>query len=77
MAFVVEEDEAFDPVDVGFFGADGIALEMYGVANATQETFWTVFHCSPPENRFALQRFLYYTVHEQDGNLLYRLNPEM
>jgi F420-dependent methylenetetrahydromethanopterin dehydrogenase len=47
MAFVVEENEALDPVDVGFFGADGIALETYGVANAIQETFGTVFHCSP------------------------------
>ena len=47
MAFVVEEDEAFDPADVGFFGADEVALETYGVANAIQETFGTVFHCSP------------------------------
>jgi hypothetical protein len=47
MAFVVEENEALDPVDTGFFGADGIALETYGVANAIQETFGTVFHCSP------------------------------
>jgi len=27
MAFVVEDDEALDPVGIGFFGADGIALE--------------------------------------------------
>jgi hypothetical protein len=27
--------------------ADGIALETYGVANAIQETFGTVFHSSP------------------------------
>ena len=46
MAFVVEENEALDPVDVGFFGTDGIALETYGVANAIQETFGTVFHSS-------------------------------
>jgi len=47
MAFVVEEDEALDPVGIGFFGADGVALETYVVANAIQETFGTVFHCSP------------------------------
>jgi len=47
VAFVVEENEALDPVDVGFFGADGVALETYGVTNAIQETFGTVFHCSP------------------------------
>jgi len=47
MAFVVEENEALDPVSISFFGADGVALETYGVTNATQETFGTVFHCSP------------------------------
>jgi len=47
VAFVVEEDEAFDPVSVGFFGTDGIALETYGVTNAIQESFGTIFHCSP------------------------------
>jgi len=47
VAFVVEEDEAFDPVDIGFFGTDGIALETYGVTNAIQESLGTVFHCSP------------------------------
>jgi len=46
MAFVVEESEALDPVDIGFFGADRIALETNGVANAIQESFGTVFHCS-------------------------------
>ena len=43
----MEENEALDPVDVGFFGTDGIALETLGVANAIQETFGTVFHSSP------------------------------
>jgi len=47
VAFVVEEDEAFDPVSAGFFGTDGIALETYGVTNAIQESFGTMFHCSP------------------------------
>jgi hypothetical protein len=46
MAFVVEENEALDPVDVGFFGTDGRDIETYGVANAIQETFGTVFHSS-------------------------------
>ena len=43
----MKEDEAFDPVGVGFFGADGIALETYDVANAIQESFGTVFHSYP------------------------------
>jgi len=46
MAFVVEENEALDPVDVGFFGTDGRDIETYGVTNAIQETFGTVFHSS-------------------------------
>ena len=47
MAFVVEEDEAFDPVGIGFFGADGRDIETYGIANAIQESFGVVFHCAP------------------------------
>lgn len=34
MAFVVEQDVALDPGDVGFLSADGIMLEAYGLANA-------------------------------------------
>ena len=33
VALVVEEDEAFDPVDVGLFGADGVVLEADGLTN--------------------------------------------
>ncbi len=47
MALVVEEDEALDSVGVGFFGTDGRDIETYGVTNAIQETFGTVFHYSP------------------------------
>lgn len=36
---------ALDPVDLGFLGAGGIALETYGVANAFQETLGTVQGC--------------------------------
>lgn len=49
----MEKNKAFEPGNVCFFDADGIALETYGVANAIQETFGTVFHC--PENEFASQ----------------------
>ena len=31
-ALAVEEDETFDPIDVGFFGADGVVLESGGVS---------------------------------------------
>jgi hypothetical protein len=37
VAFVMEEDEAFDPVHVGFFGADGIVLETNGLAKLVEE----------------------------------------
>jgi hypothetical protein len=39
MAFVVEENEALDPVGVGLCGADGITLETYGVANAIRDVW--------------------------------------
>lgn len=33
MAFVVVEDEAFDPVGIRFFGADGVMFEADGGAD--------------------------------------------
>jgi len=41
MAFVVEEDEAFDPEDVTLLGAVGIVLEANGVAYLIEEFFGT------------------------------------
>ena len=32
MAHVMEVDAAFDPVGIGFFGADGVVFEADGVA---------------------------------------------
>jgi hypothetical protein len=58
------------------FGTDGVALETYGVTNAIQETFGTVLP-APPENGFALQRFLPYTMCDRDGDPLYRAIPEI
>jgi len=42
VAFVMEEDEAFDPIHIGFFGADGIVFEADGVAKLIEE-FGRVF----------------------------------
>jgi hypothetical protein len=39
VAFVVEEDVAFDSVDVGLFGAVGIMLAAQGMAHLVQQ-FW-------------------------------------
>ncbi len=37
VAFVVEEDEALDPVDVGLLGADGVVLAADGVSNLIEQ----------------------------------------
>jgi len=44
VAFVVEEDEAFDPVDVGLFSADGVVFEAQRIPDLVQQFpgFW--FH---------------------------------
>jgi len=36
VSFVVEQDVTLDPGDVGLFGANGIVLETYGLANLVQ-----------------------------------------
>ena len=46
-AFDMQGHEALDPVGTGFFGEEGIAPETYGIADAIQETFEAVLHCSP------------------------------
>jgi len=44
VAFVVEEDEAFDPVDIGLFSADGGVFEAQRIPDLVQRFrgFW--FH---------------------------------
>ena len=37
MPFVMEEDEAFDPVDVSLFGANRIMFGPHGVPNLIQQ----------------------------------------
>src|SRR6266536_5027389 len=37
MALVVKEDEALNPVGIGFFGTDGIVLDTQGLANLIEE----------------------------------------
>ena len=34
---IVEEDEAFNPVDIGFFGAEGVMLAADGIAHLVEE----------------------------------------
>ena len=41
VSFLVEEDEAPDPADVGLFGARAVVTESEGVANLVQEFDWT------------------------------------
>ena len=45
VAFVVKEDEAFDPVVVGLFGAVGVVLKADGVGDLVEEFAWGfLFH---------------------------------
>ena len=44
MALVVEENETFEPIDVGFVRANGIVFAPYGIANLIQELLWSIFH---------------------------------
>lgn len=37
MAFMMKEDEAFDPVEVGFFGADRVVFGTKRVTNLIKE----------------------------------------
>jgi hypothetical protein len=37
MLLVVKEDEAFDPIEVGLFGAAGIMLGPQGVADLIEQ----------------------------------------
>jgi hypothetical protein len=42
--FAVEVDVAFDPVDVGPFGTDGVVFEVDGVANLVEQFLRGWFH---------------------------------
>ena len=44
MADVVETDVAFDPVDVGLFGADGIVFDPDGVTDSIEQFPRSWFH---------------------------------
>lgn len=39
VAFVVEQDEALDPTDVGFFGAEGVVVEAGAFAGQIEQLF--------------------------------------
>jgi len=47
VAFVVEEDVAFDPVYVGPFGADGVVFVPDGVTDLVEQFFGSVVHFVP------------------------------
>lgn len=48
MAFVVEEDETLDPVNVGLFCALGIVLTADGVGDLFQQLLGTLGHGASP-----------------------------
>jgi len=45
VAFVVEQDEVANPVDVGLFGAAGVVFEAQGVANLVEESWRAIRGC--------------------------------
>jgi len=46
MAFVVEQDEAFDPLHIGFFRTDRVMLDADSIAHLIQKLFR--FHGKSP-----------------------------
>ena len=50
MAFVVQQDVARDPADVGLFGAVGVMFQAQGVAHLVQKSLgcWLWFHSRFP-----------------------------
>lgn len=44
VTLVVKKDVAFDPVDVGLFGADGVVLEADDVAHLIKQFLGTMCH---------------------------------
>ena len=54
VALVVEKDVAFDPVDVGLLGADGVVLQADDVANLIEQFLGTLFHFEASFRKFVL-----------------------
>jgi hypothetical protein len=44
MAFIMEEDKFFDPVNVYLFGIAGVTFDSDDVAHLVQEFFGAAFH---------------------------------
>jgi len=55
VAEFVEADEAFVPMEVGFLGADGIATQADGVAEANGDFLLLQHACSPVDCDVPLQ----------------------
>ena len=47
VADAVEVDVAFDPIGIGFFGADGVVFEADGVAHPVEQFFVGWLHHVP------------------------------
>ena len=67
LADIVKEDVAFDPVDVGLLGTDGVVFEADGVANTStklsaglvEQFLGSCFHRFPPLGFDFFRRSLY------------------
>lgn len=53
MPFVVKEDEALDPIDVGFFGANGIMFGSDGVSDTVKQFLLAALCHDPPQLAFS------------------------
>jgi hypothetical protein len=47
MALVVKQDEARDPIHIGFFGTEGIMLEAQSITHLVEQFLWVWRHLSP------------------------------
>jgi len=47
MPFVMEQDIALDPVDIGLFGANRVVFDAYGLTNLVKKFLGTFFHLPP------------------------------
>jgi hypothetical protein len=59
VAHIVEVDVAFDPIDIGCFGADGVVFEAQGITHPVEQLSVGGFYGVPPV-RFDLFRILFY-----------------
>ena len=53
MPFVVKEDEALDPIDVGFFGANGIMFGSDGVSDTVKQFLLAALCHDSPQLAFS------------------------